>query len=63
MDYLAVRVQDPRLKPLADQVQKCGIINALTEHPQQPVMIDIVEKAFDIGLNNITELAELEVEL
>ena len=40
MDYLAVRVQNPRLQPLANQVQKSGIVNALTQHPQQPVMID-----------------------
>jgi len=63
MDDLPIRVQDACLQPLADQVQKGGIVDPLPDHPQQPVVIDIIEEAFDIGLDNVPEFSELEVEL
>ncbi len=46
-------IQNPGLQPLLDQSQKRSIVDAFFEHTDHPTMIDIVEKAPDIGLYDV----------
>ncbi len=63
MQYFAVRVQHACLQPFANQVQESRIVDPLLKHPDQPVMVDVVEKALDVGLNDIPVFPELKIEL
>jgi site-specific DNA recombinase len=62
VDDLPVRVQDAGLEPFSDQVEKGAVVNPLFEHFQQPVVVHVLEEAFDVGLDDGPEGAELQVE-
>jgi len=52
IDYLAVFFKDSGFKPLADQVQERSIIDPLFQHPDEPLVVNMVEKFLDIGVND-----------
>ena len=52
MQHLAIRVQHPCFEPLLDQPQQCSVIEALCQHPDHPLVIDVVEEASDIRFDH-----------
>ena len=50
---LAVRVQDAGFEPFSNQVEEGAVVNPLPEHVQQPVVVHVVEEAFDVGLDDV----------
>lgn len=52
MNDVTVGLQDAGLQPLPDQVQECPVIDAQTQHLQQPVVAHVVEEAFDVRLHD-----------
>jgi hypothetical protein len=53
VEHPAIRLQNPGFQPLPDQPQKGPVVDAHTQHPQPPVMVHVVEKAFNVGLYHI----------
>src|SRR5713101_6881450 len=52
MPHCAVCVEPPCLEPLLDQPYQCAVINALRQHPEYPLMVDVVE-----GFDNLLPLS------
>jgi hypothetical protein len=48
VDFFTTGIQNPGLQPLFNQPQKRSIIDACFEHTNHQIMIDLVEKAFDV---------------
>ena len=57
----AVPFQYPSLEPGVDQPEKRFVVNPLFQHPQQPVMVYVVEEAVDVGFHNVSVPAELQL--
>src|SRR5215831_15457677 len=62
VDDLSIRLQHSRLQPLADKLQKGPIINAYTQHVQQPGVVHMVEEALNVGLYQIAIPSVLQIE-
>jgi hypothetical protein len=54
MDDLSIGRQTTRLQPLPDEPSRRPVVDAQTEHLHQPIMVQIVEKAFYIGFDYVT---------
>ena len=52
VNHLAVRFQDSSLEPFTNQTKKRLVINSFFEHPDHPIVINIVEKSFDVRFNH-----------
>lgn len=53
VDHPAVRLPNARLQPLPEQAQKGPVIDPHAQHLQQPVLVHVVEEAFDVGRYHI----------
>jgi hypothetical protein len=51
MFHLSVSVQDTGFQPFPDQMQKRLVINALFEHPNHPIVVNVVEEPLDVRLH------------
>src|SRR3990170_1741299 len=60
MDHLPIRVQYACLEPLVDQSQKRAVVNALGKHLEQPLVVEVVEEALDVGFDHIVVVPELQ---
>jgi site-specific DNA recombinase len=59
INHMSIRLQNSSLQPFPDQAEKGPVIDAQTQHLNQLVVVQMVEKAFDIGLYQVTITAEL----
>jgi hypothetical protein len=59
---LPVDVQNAGFEPFPNEVKKGPVVDPQLQHLQQPVMVEVIEEAFDVGFDDVTELAKLEVE-
>jgi hypothetical protein len=57
----SVGVQNAGHQPFANQSQKGPVVDAQTQHRQQPHVVEIIEETFDIGLYNVAIDAVLQV--
>ena len=62
MDHLPIRVQHACLEPLVDQSQKRAVVNALGKHLEQPLVVEVVEEALDVGFDHIVVVPELQLD-
>jgi hypothetical protein len=62
MDDVSIRLQDTGLQPFPDQVEQGPVLDAQAQHVQQPGMVNVVEEAFDIYLDQIPLPPGLQVE-
>jgi hypothetical protein len=58
----SVGLQNTGLQPLTNQSQEGPVVDALLEHLQQPVVVEIIEEALDVGLHDIPIDPVLQVE-
>jgi hypothetical protein len=61
MYYFAVFLQDSRFQPLFNQPQKFPVVDPLLQHLDHPLMIDVVEEAFDVSFYHIAISTKLEL--
>jgi len=54
MNNVSIRLQNSCLQPFPEQAEKGPIIDAQTQHRKQLVTILMVEKAFDVGLCQVS---------
>jgi site-specific DNA recombinase len=60
VNHLAVLLQYPRLQPLPDPSQESLVVYPEFEHLDHPVVIDIIEEAFDVGFDDVAIPSKLE---
>jgi hypothetical protein len=61
MDDLAIRVENPCLQPLTNQVEKGPVVETLAQHVQQPRLVQVVKAAVDLSLYQVAIPSGLEV--
>jgi hypothetical protein len=61
MDDLSIGRKTARLQPLPDELKKGPVLDAQTQHLHQPVMVQMVEKAFYIGFDYVTITSLLQI--
>jgi hypothetical protein len=61
MNDLSIGRKTTRLQPLPDEPKKGPVVDAQTQHLHQPVMVQMVEKTFDIGFNYVTITSILQI--
>ena len=61
VNHRPIRFQYPSLQPFTYQVQKRRIINAQGQHLQQPLMVDVVKEALNIGFHKIPKRPVLQL--
>lgn len=61
MDNFSTDIHNTGFKPFSYQSQKRLIIDAIFEHTDHPIMINVVEKPFDVRLNNPIVFPKLQV--
>jgi hypothetical protein len=61
MDDLSIGRKTTRLQPLSDELKKGPVVDAQTQHLHQPVMVQMVKKAFDIGFDYVTITSLLRI--
>src|SRR5206468_3018415 len=58
--HFSICVQHPGFQPLLNQAQYRLVINPFRQHPQQPLMPQIVEETFDVRFHQVMVAAELQ---
>src|SRR5262245_53818939 len=61
MDDLPTLLQHPCLEPFPNQTQEWPIIDPQLEHLQELVVVDAVEEALDVNLDNVTVATKLKL--
>ena len=62
MPHCAVCVEPPCLEPLLDQPYQCAVINALRQHPEYPLMVDVVEEPGEVRFDHPVVSAKLQLD-
>jgi hypothetical protein len=61
VDERSVTLQYAGLQPTGNEPQKRLVVDALAQHLEQPIMVEAVEKAFDVGFYYVPVAAELQL--
>lgn len=62
LDGLLSRLPHARFQPLVDQRQERFIVDSLGQHFHQPRVAHVIEKAFDVGFDDVAIPSELKIE-
>ena len=52
--YLPVDVQNAGFEPFPDKIEKGPVVDPQFQHPHQPVVVEVIEEAFDVGFYDVT---------
>lgn len=53
---------NPCFQPLIDKAQHRFIVNMFFQHPHQPIMVEVIEEAFNVRFNYVPVTTVLKVE-